>query len=54
VGFYAARKGRGGGRSGLGVRRGRGVDGYAWVVRTGGSGGMGPTGGAHGQARAGA
>jgi hypothetical protein len=52
--YLAYRTGGGGGGRGLGVRRGRGVHGYAWVMRTGGSGGMGLTGEAHGQARAGA
>jgi hypothetical protein len=53
-GVWVARKGRGGGGRGLGVHRGRGVHDDARVVRAGGSGGTGPTGGAHGPARAGA
>jgi hypothetical protein len=51
---WAARKDRGGGGRGLGVRRGRGVHDDARVVCAGGSGGTGPIGEAHGPARAGA
>jgi hypothetical protein len=51
-GVLAARKGRGGGGRGLGVRHGRRIHSDARVVRTGGSGRMSPTGGFHGPARA--
>jgi hypothetical protein len=50
---WVARKRWGGDRRGLGVRCGRGVHDDVWVVRAGGSGGTGPTGGAHRPARAG-